>query len=130
MCLLAYFAEADDCSDTQYVTFSRVSAKSLPDWSKCEKPVARERTIVHDGLMEAVMLSSDRPAFVDFANKNLHIHQVIPSCTQEEILFSCAPSCFVSMLITGRCCFPCLAFLTSHSTQRRDIVAERSCRDS
>ena len=34
-------------------------------------------------------------AFVDFANQDLHIHCVIPSATQEEVLFSCCPEAFV-----------------------------------
>jgi poly(ADP-ribose) glycohydrolase len=36
--------------------------------------------------------------FVDFANRQLHIGEIIPSLTQEEVLFSVAPECFVTLL--------------------------------
>jgi len=48
------------------------------------------------------MENSDAPVFVDFANKYLQIHRIIPSLTQEEVLFSCCPECFVSMLICDK----------------------------
>ncbi|KAI9366772.1 hypothetical protein DFJ73DRAFT_805443 [Zopfochytrium polystomum] len=38
-------------------------------------------------------------AFVDFANKRLHIHKIIPSATQEEVLFSACPEAFASILL-------------------------------
>eukprot|EP01126_Amoeba_proteus_P048736 TRINITY_DN5655_c0_g1_i5.p1 TRINITY_DN5655_c0_g1~~TRINITY_DN5655_c0_g1_i5.p1 ORF type:complete len:224 (+),score=30.82 TRINITY_DN5655_c0_g1_i5:657-1328(+) len=44
------------------------------------------------------MESSNYRGFVDFANCFIHIGQIIPSMTQEEVLFSCCPECFVSML--------------------------------
>jgi hypothetical protein len=36
---------------------------------------------------------------VDFANKYLHIHQIIPSCTQEEVMFSVRPECYLGIII-------------------------------
>lgn len=37
---------------------------------------------------------------MDFANKALHIHEIIASATQEEILFSSCPESFVGVLIS------------------------------
>jgi hypothetical protein len=34
---------------------------------------------------------------VDFANKSLMIHRIIPSATQEEIMFSVRPECFIAL---------------------------------
>jgi len=45
-----------------------------------------------------MMEASDAQGFVDFANRNLHLGAIIPSMTQEEILFSCCPECFVGIL--------------------------------
>ena len=44
------------------------------------------------------MEEPEAEAFVDFANRDLHIHQVIPSATQEEVLFSCCPEAFPGTL--------------------------------
>lgn len=40
--------------------------------------------------------------FVDFANEDIHIHKVIPSATQEEILFSSCPELFPAILFCPR----------------------------
>jgi len=44
------------------------------------------------------METSNTKGFVDFANRCIHIHQIIPSATQEEVLFSCCPECFIVMV--------------------------------
>jgi hypothetical protein len=36
---------------------------------------------------------------VDFANCRLHINSIIPSATQEEVLFSVRPECFLGMMV-------------------------------
>uniref|UniRef100_A0A0G4HPC5 PARG catalytic Macro domain-containing protein n=1 Tax=Chromera velia CCMP2878 TaxID=1169474 RepID=A0A0G4HPC5_9ALVE len=57
-----------------------------------------EAVVVHEGAME------DAPpgAFVDFANMQLHIGCVIPSATQEEVLFSACPELFCSLINVER----------------------------
>jgi poly(ADP-ribose) glycohydrolase len=52
------------------------------------------RVSLHLGSMEDI-----GGAFVDFANRNLHIGKIIPSLTQEEVLFSMCSECFISLLI-------------------------------
>ena len=42
---------------------------------------------------------SDAFMHVDFANKNLQIHCNIPSCTQEEVLFTIRPALYITLLI-------------------------------
>jgi hypothetical protein len=44
------------------------------------------------------MEDPNAPAFVNFANEQLHIGRIISSCIQEEVLFSCAPESFVGLL--------------------------------
>jgi len=48
-------------------------------------------------------MEEDADAIVDFANKRLQIFKFIPSCTQEEVMFSCRPALKVAMLLS-----PCL----------------------
>ena len=47
-------------------------------------------------------VSDEDHVFFDFANKDIHIHMIIPSATQEEVLFSCCPEAFVSILFCER----------------------------
>jgi poly(ADP-ribose) glycohydrolase len=54
--------------------------------------------ILQNGTME---LYNDN-IFVDFANEDIHIHKVIPSATQEEILFSLCPELFPAILFCSR----------------------------
>jgi len=48
------------------------------------------------------MEQSDGTGFVDFANQMIHIGHIIPQMTQEEVLFSCCPECFVSLLFVEK----------------------------
>jgi poly(ADP-ribose) glycohydrolase len=54
------------------------------------------RVTFFQGGMELV---KDADAMVDFANKQLHIGIIIPSATQEELLFSAFPECFAGLVI-------------------------------
>jgi len=103
VCQLCYFALADDCDDDAFVTFERhVQRKDVDDWLLSTTPLKRDLVTIHRDLMEAPMSDARRPCFVDFANRDLMIHRLIPSATQEEILFSCAPSCLVGLLFCER----------------------------
>lgn len=88
VCLLVYFAHADDCDAKQLVEFERVvGGAPTVDFDGCRKRIRRDLTIVrrfvcddamclarmltttgrrwlaqiHDQLMEAPMLNDDRP---------------------------------------------------------------------
>ena len=103
VCQLCYFALADDCDDNAFVTFERhVQRKDVDDWLLSTAPLNRDLVTIHRDLMEAPMGDARRPCFVDFANRDLMIHRLIPSATQEEILFSCVPSCLVGLLFCER----------------------------
>jgi hypothetical protein len=110
LCLLAYFASeaARNADPNVFVEFQRHQVRNgaLPStaeqWLANTTRITRERVAIHGDFMEAVMRDARRPAFFDFANRDLQIHMNIPSCTQEEILFSCAPACFIGLLICER----------------------------
>lgn len=54
--------------------------------------------VIHEERMENISDCSDT-AVIDFANSNLHIHQIIPSVTQEELLFSICSECFLGLAL-------------------------------
>ena len=112
---------AIDCLPQQpCITFERVVLRPAeePDWCASEIPlVVGERApptqvpglpamppklratnlFVHFGVgMEDV---KEADSNVDFANKQLHIGCIIPSCTQEEVMFSIRPDLFISLLV-------------------------------
>ncbi|KAL9647312.1 hypothetical protein ABK040_011679 [Willaertia magna] len=72
------------------------------DWIKLQDPnkyqfneqFIKNQIILHENNMEDVPVKG----FVDFANCQIHIGQIVPSMTQEEILFSCCPECFITLL--------------------------------
>ena len=158
LCLLAYFycewkeqcAENSSQDSSRDIVFERIHRTesellSLSEWSSSVAPLVPSRHIsVHKGLMEEGSIALQRaPAppssfsstselraanFVDFANQRVHIHQVIASATQEEILFkyvvslscvsvipmtylatsidcsneySCCPELFIALLLYG-----------------------------
>uniref|UniRef100_A0A7S1UV22 poly(ADP-ribose) glycohydrolase n=1 Tax=Grammatophora oceanica TaxID=210454 RepID=A0A7S1UV22_9STRA len=97
--LLLYLQQAlsEDHDDERVITFHRSildrTLFSLP------KQLAETKTwtpvsFFHGG----VELASDADAIVDFANEDLHIGAVWPSATQEELLFTIYPECFVGIL--------------------------------
>ncbi|KAJ3117528.1 hypothetical protein HK100_000808 [Physocladia obscura] len=75
---------------------SSISYTSSSAWSQCVSPLLLASQV---NFLSGSMEQSDSENFVDFANKYLHIHSIIPSATQEEILFSCAPELFVAMAL-------------------------------
>lgn len=84
--------------DTE-VTVERVCSESPPTdaWWQAQTSQLREAEVHTEGM------ESDGPhAFVDFANRDLMIHEIIPSATQEEVLFSARPDMFPSLLFTER----------------------------
>ena len=95
LCLLAYFHQAEEAGDGPAITISRfrLDRADAPDWDTLKLPLAAARVRLHTGRME----ESAAPVFFDFANRDLHIHRVIPSLTQEEVLFSMCPEAFAGI---------------------------------
>eukprot|EP01126_Amoeba_proteus_P040499 TRINITY_DN4320_c0_g1_i4.p1 TRINITY_DN4320_c0_g1~~TRINITY_DN4320_c0_g1_i4.p1 ORF type:complete len:421 (+),score=105.92 TRINITY_DN4320_c0_g1_i4:1484-2746(+) len=97
LCQLSYFyQEAQNQSLSRVIKFDRYVVMDPPDWSN-------DQTLVHSTVINVQsngMEASQGMGFVDFANKDLHIGTIISSLTQEEVLFSCCPECFVGLLFT------------------------------
>lgn len=95
-CQLLYFWEAGQPGFDleRRVIFERYAVDAAPEWAASEVPIDPGLVAVTTESMEV----AGAPGFVDFANCRLQIHRIIPSCTQEEILFSCAPECFPGLL--------------------------------
>lgn len=100
LCLLAYFTHALQLQsqDDDEVCFERhvLQEAAVPNWSSLDVKIDVNHIRIHTEWME----NSDATGFMDFANKALHIHTIIPSATQEEILFSACPEAFVGVLIS------------------------------
>lgn len=76
------------------VTISLIQTKQddARDYDKEKEVVlSTNNVIIHSKSMESVKTG----AIVDFANRKIHIHSIIPSLTQEEILFSTYSECFI-----------------------------------
>lgn len=100
VCLLAYFHAADDASDAPTLTYTRhrLDRARAPRWTERDVPIGAARVTLHTGRME----DTDAEVFFDFANRDLHIHSIIPSLTQEEVLFSACPELFPALLVCER----------------------------
>jgi poly(ADP-ribose) glycohydrolase len=101
LCQIFYFKESQsfDPEEARTIIFSR---HTLPDleskWIDDTVLVTSSTVSLHVRGME----NSEAPFFVDFANKDLHIGCIIPSMTQEEILFSACPECFIGLIFSER----------------------------
>lgn len=101
LCLLAYFASALRLQPHELdeeVCFERhiLPQSDIPNWSALKMRINVSHICIHTERME----NSNANCFMDFANKALHIHKIIPSATQEEVLFSACPEAFVGILIS------------------------------
>lgn len=70
-----------------------------PCWLECNQQLSMDTLHIHSNTMEDI---SEATGFVDFANEDIHIHRMAPSCTQEEVLFSCCPETLVGLLLVER----------------------------
>lgn len=96
LCLFDYFAHCEEhFEDQPDVVFERCVFGEWP-WAD-ETVCTADKVFVHTDAME-LPEKEHGAAFVDFANKNLQIHRMIPSLTQEEVLFSVASACIVTLL--------------------------------
>jgi hypothetical protein len=86
-CQLAYFQTVANLPSLEgSILLRRASADFISQIAVCETIIPPP--VIHIGVME------DRGnVIVDFANQYLHINRIIPSATQEEILFSVRPEC-------------------------------------
>ena len=92
LCLFDYFDRAADNLERADVVFSR---HVFVDWPWDDNAIVKTSHVhVHSKVME----EPENAAFVDFANKNLQIHRLIPSLTQEEVLFSVSSECLCTLL--------------------------------
>ncbi len=100
VCLFAYFHIADEVSDEPSIRVARrrLDAERAPRWESLDTPLSSVRVTLHTGRME----DPDSEVFFDFANRDLHIHSIIPSLTQEEVLFSTCPELFPALLVCER----------------------------
>ncbi|CAF3876381.1 unnamed protein product [Rotaria sp. Silwood1] len=96
-CLIEYFRLSSQQNEDRQISIERYSyGNELPDWSKQNILLESSKiNIITDRMEDA----NEAQGFVDFANKHLHIHRIIPSATQEEVLFSCCPEAFLSILV-------------------------------
>lgn len=84
---------------TELVSFSRFILKEQPDWITFTNTKICEVRMSSEKLLEDFQ---EADALVDFANMYLMIGQIIPSCTQEEVLFSVRQELLVSILLSEK----------------------------
>uniref|UniRef100_A0A7S3V2G4 poly(ADP-ribose) glycohydrolase n=1 Tax=Aplanochytrium stocchinoi TaxID=215587 RepID=A0A7S3V2G4_9STRA len=98
MCQIAYFhqisTENQNILEDEHIIVNRRCSSSFPDWSTLDKPLSAASFSSELRIEESKALSH-----VDFANAKLHIGRILPSATQEEILFSIKPELFIAVLI-------------------------------
>jgi hypothetical protein len=94
LCLCDYFNRVEESVNMEeIVTFELIQTK---DSYRSEYDQILDPTIdVSTNRMER----DSSVALVDFANSNLHIHCIIPSLTQEEIIFSTCSECFLGLVL-------------------------------
>lgn len=90
--LLSYFAQSSSADDREIV-LERIHTSA---YGKIEGSLKISKTNFHVDAKR--MEDFNAKGFTDFANKFLQIHQIIPSATQEEVLFTACPELFVAML--------------------------------
>jgi poly(ADP-ribose) glycohydrolase len=85
------------------VRFRRAKGNFVADLLASDRPVG-EGIAIHVKGMEGPSPVTKELAgsIVDFANEDLHIGTIIPSATQEEILFSCRPELFPGVMFCQR----------------------------
>ncbi|KAH7387164.1 hypothetical protein KP509_16G008700 [Ceratopteris richardii] len=99
LCFLGYFACARSFEPhelEEVVCYERHTLldSDLPDWGSLDQKIDVSQINVTPDNME----KSNAKCIMDFANKALHIYKIIPSATQEEILFSTCPEAFPGIL--------------------------------
>lgn len=93
-CLLDYFERVErECDMTQMLEYEWVT-RGAEDF-----PADRIMRVDHVEVHEDRMENGNARAIVDFANSKLHIHSIIASVTQEELIFSTCSECFLGLTL-------------------------------
>eukprot|EP00475_Leptophrys_vorax_P001625 TRINITY_DN10892_c0_g1_i6.p1 TRINITY_DN10892_c0_g1~~TRINITY_DN10892_c0_g1_i6.p1 ORF type:complete len:458 (-),score=122.85 TRINITY_DN10892_c0_g1_i6:632-2005(-) len=98
VCVLSYFYQAADFTEQELkeeVVFKRLASNPNKSWQTVDIPIQPDTATIHTKSME----DAEDPFFTNFANKQMHVGEVIASCTQEEVLFNMAPEAFVGLLL-------------------------------
>ena len=86
-CLIEYFrlsSEQTEDENQREISIERYSyGDQLPNWNEQNIEIKASKINIFTDRMEK---SLDADGFVDFANKRIHIHRLIASATQEEVL--------------------------------------------
>jgi hypothetical protein len=110
ICFLAYFDFAEKVFGlknnfyfetnviVERITFNRNTI--INDISKCENTFNQNDINIHNKSMENE--DNFTQSIIDFANMDFQTGQIIPSATQEEILFSIRPEMYIAMFICQR----------------------------
>ncbi|KAJ3061165.1 hypothetical protein HDU98_002901 [Podochytrium sp. JEL0797] len=90
-CLLGYFTANLKPTTTRTIEIDWPVPQPTPDWTSV--------TTLPLPLVCFIPCMESSPArrVVDFANKYIHVHEIIASCTQEESLFSSCPEAFLAI---------------------------------
>ena len=108
-CFLAYFDFAHNIFESKNNYFEKnviveriifKRDKIINHLSKCENKFGEKDINIHIKSMDTPEIETQ--SIVDFANMDLQTGQIIPSATQEEILFSIRPEMFIAMFICQR----------------------------
>ena len=109
ICFLAYFVFAFKIFDSKLNYFEKNiiierilfnSNKIIKDLSKNENKFNENDFNIHCKSMDEPEIETQ--SIIDFANMDFQTGQIIPSGTQEEILFSTRPEMFIGMFICQR----------------------------
>lgn len=112
LCLFDYFAQlpqAIKMDPEREIIFLRGHYEDVvenPEWPSSELVVETSHMRIHTDSMEKYAEIKKKEgrekdcAFVDFANRRIHIHRIIPSLTQEEVIFSCCSEMMILLLMT------------------------------
>ena len=108
-CFLAYFDFAHNIFESKNNYFEKnviveriifKRDKIINHLSKCENKFEEKDINIHIKSMDTPEIETQ--SIVDFANMDLQTGQIIPSATQEEILFSTRPEMYIAMFICQR----------------------------
>ena len=97
-CLFFYFLCVFKEEPTEEIIFIRKTLKKSenPDWFSSKTPI-RSQVVISD---KKFIEDSNAFLHMNFANKNLMMHKIVASFTQEEVLFALRPALYVSLLVS------------------------------
>ena len=113
ICFISYFEELykifKKCEKNVFlpgnITIEKIlinSEKIINNLQNNNEKFEEKDIYIHESSMENPNIDYETQGFVDFANRDLQTGQIIPSATQEEILFSIRPEMYIAMFICQR----------------------------